>query len=118
MSFRIGRAIAQDSEGTLIEFDSGCDNCSGCSQGRHQQLLVPGEYDHEVVVQLSSRDQLFALCHSLLLPILISVCSALVADWFLFGDLYATFFAVSGFILGMTLCRPLSPTTLSVQEKI
>jgi hypothetical protein len=118
MSLRIGRAIARDSRGTLIEFDSGCDSCNGCSQGRLKQLLVPGEFDHEVVVRLSSRDQLFALYHSLLLPILMSVCSALVADWFRLGDLYASFFAIGGFILGMALCRQLSPATLGIQEKI
>jgi len=117
MSLRIGRAIARDSEGTLIEFDSGCGGCKGCAQGRQQKLLVAGEFDHEVVVRLSSRNQMFALFNSLLLPILMSVCLALVADWFLLSDSYGTFFAVSGFILGMALCRQLSPTTLGVEEK-
>ncbi|MFT4798196.1 MAG: hypothetical protein ACJAYE_000873 [Candidatus Azotimanducaceae bacterium] len=118
MSLRIGRAIARDRKGTLIEFDSGCDGCNGCSQGGQQQLLIPGEFEREVVVRLSSRNQLFALFNSLLLPIFVSVCAALVADWFLLGDLYGTFLTVGGFIIGMALCRQLNPSALSVQENI
>jgi len=115
MSVRIGRVIARDSEGSLIEFDSGCSGCHGCAQGRQHQLLIPGEFDHEVAVRLSSRNQLFALFNSLLLPILVSVCSALVADWFMLGDFYGAIVTVGGFILGLALCRQLSPTTLGIQ---
>jgi len=116
MSLRIGRAVAWDKHSTLIEFESSCGPCQGCASQKSKQLRIDGHFDRAVQIELSTKKQLAALFNSLLLPLLIAVLLAFVADWLQLSELYGIILVFGGFTLGMALCQSLSPAALFVTE--
>jgi hypothetical protein len=116
MSLKVGRAVAWDKHSTLIEFESSCGTCRGCATQRPKQLRIVGNFDHAVQIELSAKKQLAALFNSLLLPVLIAVLLAFVADWLRLNELYGIILVFGGFTLGMALCQRLSPAALLVTE--
>ena len=116
MSHKVGRAIAWDNQTTLIEFDAGCDSCQGCASSKSKQITVTGKYKQDVQLNLSSFDQSYALFNSLMLPILMAIVMAFIADWLHSGDWYGIILVFGGFTLGMALCQRLSPDALIVEE--
>lgn len=115
MSLKLGRAVAWDKHSTLIEFESRCGHCQGCATQQPKQLRVYGNFDHGVQIELSTKMQFSALFNSLLLPLLIAVLLAFVADWLQLSELYGIILVFGGFTLGMALCRRLNPAALSLK---
>jgi hypothetical protein len=116
MSTRVGRVIAHEGGFTVVEFDSSCGTCRGCNQQQAQSLQLPGSFSNEVAVSVDLKSQAFALVNSLLIPILMAVISAFVADWLLLGEPLGIFVTFCCFILGMLLCRPLGLSALGVVQ--
>ena len=77
---------------------------------------MSGQYDENVALQLSLKDQVFALFNSLLLPLLFAMLLALVADWLHSNEWWGIFAACCGFTIGMLLCRQLGAAALEIKE--
>ena len=101
---------------TLVQSDAACSSCHGCAQSQEQQIQIPGLYSHEVELHLSLKDQVYALFHSLLLPLGLAMGLAFIAETVLSSEIYGIISAVCGFSIGMLLCRQLRPSALRVKE--
>ena len=79
-------------------------------------LPIDGSFEGEVDLHLSLRDQCFVLLNSLLLPLLISLVFAFVADYLHLSEIYGIISAVCGFSIGVLWCRRLKPDALTVKQ--
>jgi hypothetical protein len=116
VSTQTGRIISQDDNSSLIEFSTGCQTCNGCANRKPQRIRMSGQYSENVSLRLGLRDQVYALFNSLLLPLLLGMVLAFVADWLLLNEWWGIFAACCGFTIGMVLCRPLGVTALEIKE--
>lgn len=101
---------------TVIRLERECQGCQACVHSGWQQIEIQGEFTDQVELQLSLRHQMFALFHSLLLPLLFALLSAFVADWLQFSEIYGIILTICGFILGTWLCRQLQSSALTARE--
>lgn len=112
------RVIARDEQSTTVAFESSCDSCSSCAHGRMRisTFDIPGEFEHEVELDLALKHQIFALFNSWLLPLMLALVFAFVADYLPLGEIYGIILAVCGFSLGVMLCRQLNSAAVATRE--
>jgi hypothetical protein len=110
------RVIANSAAGTLISSDRSCPKCSSCAVEFSRTATISGQYKGQVELELSTVDQCFALFNSLLLPLLLALVFAFVAEWLLLGEIYGIIAAICGFSLGVLLCKQLKPTALMARQ--
>jgi hypothetical protein len=101
---------------TVISSNRACTKCPSCSVEISRTATISGHYRGQVELELSVAQQWFALFNSLLLPLLMAVTFAFVAEWLLLDEIYGIIAAICGFSLGVLLCRQLKPTALIARQ--
>ena len=107
--------IEQTDKSTIVQAQSPCAGCQQC-KGKTKTLELKGAFNGEVELQLDLRDQWFALFNSLLLPLLLALLCAFIADLVHSGEMYGIISAICGFSIGVLLCRPLRAAALTARE--
>ena len=110
--------IARGTQSTTVGFESKCDSCSSCAHNRTRvsTFEIPGEFEHEVELDLGLKHQIFALFNSWLLPLLMALVFAFIADYLPLSEIYGIILAVCGFSLGVMLCRQLNASAVATRE--
>lgn len=109
------QVVASDGQTTLIKSPAACRTCHACSVEKFKTATISGSFEGEVQLTLESKLQWQALLHSLLLPLLLALALAFVADMLLASEIFGIIAAVCGFSIGMRLCRQLNPEALQIK---
>jgi hypothetical protein len=109
--------------------------CAGCGKGCIQKgyihkdyihkdyihkdmviMTVPGEYQSQIEVALSLRDQLVLLTNSLLLPLLGFIAGGSVSNTMQLGEFGTVAGAIVGLSAGVAMCRSQTVSRLKIKE--
>ena len=99
--------------------------CAGCRKGCLPKgyiqkdmviMTVPGEYQSQIEVALSLRDQLVLLTNSLLLPLLGFIAGGTLSDYMQLGEFGTVAGAIAGFSAGVVMCRSQPYGRLKIKE--
>ena len=107
---------------SLIKIESAA--CAGCGKGCIQKcfqkdvviMTVPGEYQSQIELQLSLRDQLVLLTNSLLLPLIGFVTGGSISDYMQLGEVGTIVGAIVGLSAGVAMCKSQSYARLKINE--
>ena len=118
MTVKRVRVIARGEESTTVGFESRCNTCGSCAHRKNQlsTFEIPGQFEHQVDLNLELRDQIYALFYSWLLPLILALVFAFIADSIPLSEIYGIILAVCGFSLGVMLCRQLKPSAVTTTE--
>jgi positive regulator of sigma E activity len=98
--------------------------CAGCGKGCIQKcfqkkvviMTVPGEYQSQIVLELSLRDQLVLLTNSLLLPLLGFIAGGSVSNTMQLGEFWTVAGAIVGLSAGIAMCRSQAVSRMKIKE--
>jgi positive regulator of sigma E activity len=115
--------LDHDSLKSRIKIESAaCAGCGkGCSQKRFIQkkaviMTVPGEYQSQIEVSLSLRDQLVLLTNSLLLPLLGFIAGGSVSNTMQLGEFWTVAGVIVGLSAGVAMCRSQAVSRMKIKE--
>ena len=115
--------LDHDSLKSRIKIESAaCAGCGkGCTQKRFIQkdmviMTVPGEYQSQIEVALSLRDQLVLLTNSLLLPLIGFIAGGSVSNYLQPSEFGTVAGAVVGLSAGVAMCRSQTYSRLKIKE--
>jgi positive regulator of sigma E activity len=99
--------------------------CGGCRKGCVQKvcsqndmviMTVPGDYQSQIRVTLSLRDQLVLLTNSLLLPLIGFITGGSISDYLQLGEVGTIVGAIVGLSAGVAMCKSQSYSRLKIKE--
>jgi hypothetical protein len=94
--------------------------CTGCGKGCIQKkvviMTVPGEYQSQIELELSLRDQLVLLTNSLLLPLLGFIAGGSVSNTMQLGEFWTVAGAIVGLSAGVAMCRSQTVSRMKIKE--
>ena len=79
-------------------------------------MTVPGDYQSQIEVALSLRDQLVLLTNSLLLPLIGFIAGGSVSHYMQLGEVGTVAGAIVGLSAGVVMCNSQSHSRLKIKE--
>jgi hypothetical protein len=115
--------LDHDSLKSRIKIESAA--CAGCGKGCTQErfiqkkvviMTVPGEYQSQIVMALSLRDQLVLLTNSLLLPLFGFIAGGSVSNTMQLGEFGTVAGAIVCLFAGIAMCRSQTVSRIKIKE--
>ena len=79
-------------------------------------MTVPGEYQSQINVTLSLRDQLVLMTNSLLLPLIGFITGGSISDYMQLGEVGTVVGSIVGLSAGVAMCKSQPYARLKIKE--
>jgi positive regulator of sigma E activity len=79
-------------------------------------MTLPGDYQSQIRLTLSLRDQLVLLTNSLLLPLIGFIAGGSICDYAQLGEAQTVAAAIAGLSAGVVMCKSQSSGRLKIKE--